>query len=88
MKAIKEMKFSLERETRQSQTNVESKRIELEEKKLTAEKELLTMRLKSEAEVEFRKQRSIIVQGALTKGLGLEEIKDLLELVDNGVIVL
>lgn len=56
---------------------MENKKVELEEKRLAAEKELLTMRLTSEAEAESRKNRLVLMQGALAKGLNVSSIKDL-----------
>ncbi|KAF9017342.1 hypothetical protein BGZ52_005148 [Haplosporangium bisporale] len=83
LKEQNDQKLALEKEARLIQIEVENRKIELEEKKLATEKELLSMRLKSEAEAESRKNRSIIVQSALAQGLDANAIKDLLDLVDQ-----
>ncbi|KAF9201110.1 hypothetical protein BGZ59_002899 [Podila verticillata] len=83
LKEQNDQKLALEKEARLIQIEVKNRKIELEEKKLATEKELLSMRLKSEAEAESRKNRSIIVQSALAQGLDANAIKDLLDLVDQ-----
>ncbi|KAG0075023.1 hypothetical protein BGZ93_004340, partial [Podila epicladia] len=83
LKEQNDQKLALEKEARLIQIEVENRKVELEEKKLATEKELLSMRLKSEAEAESRKNRSILVQAALAKGFDTYAIKDLLDLVDQ-----
>lgn len=86
LKEQNDEKMALEREMRLIQIEVENKKVELEEKKLADEKELLTMRLTSEAEAESRKNRLVLMQGALAKGLDVSSIKDLLELANQGYL--
>lgn len=84
LKEQSDQKLAQDKEARELQIDIEGKKIELEEKKLAAEKELLSMRLASEANAESRKARYAIIQSALEKNLDPNAIKALLEMIDQG----
>ncbi|KAG0014465.1 hypothetical protein BGZ81_000433 [Podila clonocystis] len=86
MLEVNSQRMAMEKEARLQELIVENRKVDFEEKKLTSEKELLIIRLKSEAENEMRKQKAIIVQSALAKGVPTSEIKILLGLVDQGLL--
>jgi len=78
--------MAMEKEAQLQELIVENRKVNFEEKRLTSEKELLIIRLKSEAENEMRKQKATIIQSALAKGVPTSEIKILLELVDQRLL--
>ncbi|KAF9206343.1 hypothetical protein BGZ59_011731 [Podila verticillata] len=85
LKEQNDQKLALEKQARLIQIEVENRKVELEEKKLATKKELLSMRLKSEAEADSRRNRSLVVQSALAKGFDANAIRDLLDLVDQSL---